>query len=168
MEFLLFVIFALGAIIPGFLVITRRNPIHSAIALIFSLLSVAGLFALLTASFIAIIQVLVYAGAIMVLMLFVIMMLNLKEEDLLQERKDLIWLLGIFLSVLVFYELVKTLPAAYLKTPGLSITGFGSLREIGKLLFAEYLLPFELISVLLLIAIVGAVILSKKRLRPYE
>jgi NADH-quinone oxidoreductase subunit J len=166
MEWLLFIFFALGAIISGFLVITRRNPIHSAIALIFSLLSVAGLFALLTASFIAIIQVLIYAGAIMVLMLFVIMMLNLKEEDLLQERKDLIWLLGILLSVLVFYELVKTLPETYSKSPDLTITGFGSLTEIGKLLFTEYLLPFELISILLLIAIIGAVILSKRRLRP--
>ena len=168
MEFLLFVIFALGAIIPGFLVITQRNPIHSAIALIFSLLGVAGLFALLTASFIAIIQVLIYAGAIMVLMLFVIMMLNLKEEDLFQERKDLIWLLGILLSVLVFYELVKTLPEAYPNRPGLVMTGFGSLTEIGKLLFAEYLLPFELISILLLIAIIGTVILSKRHLKPYE
>jgi NADH-quinone oxidoreductase subunit J len=168
MELPLFVLLALGAIISGFLVITQRNPIHSAIALIFSLLSVAGLFALLTASFIAIIQVLIYAGAIMVLMLFVIMMLNLREEDLLQERKDLIWLLGIFLSVLVFYELVKTLPGTYSKSPDSTIVGFGSLTEIGKLLFAEYLLPFELISILLLIAVIGAVILSKRRLRPND
>jgi NADH-quinone oxidoreductase subunit J len=168
MELLLFIIFSLGTVISGLLVITRHNPIHSAIALIFSLLGVAGLFALLTASFIAIIQVLIYAGAIMVLMLFVIMMLNLKEEELLAERKDLIWLLGIFISVFVFYELMKIIPQAYPKSPGLLDPGFGTITEIGKLLFAEYLLPFELISILLLVAIIGAVILSKRRLRPYQ
>jgi len=168
MEILLFVIFSLMALVGAFLVISSQNPIHSAISLICSLLGVAGLFALLTAPFMAIIQVLIYAGAIMVLMLFVIMMLNLSKEDLAWDRRDIIWPLGIVLSLLVFYEFIQVVPRYLSPSPQGPGPGFGSITEIGRLLFKEYLLPFELISVLLLIGILGAVVLSKRRGRPYS
>lgn len=165
MELFLFVIFSAGAIAGSFLVVMSRNPMQSAIFLIFSMLCLAGLYALLQASFIAIIQILIYAGAVMVLMLFVIMMLNLREEEMRWEKKDVSWVLGIIASLVVLFEFARFL----ISFPALQAQrlpdNFGTVGEVGKILFKEYLLPFELISVLLLIGIIGSVIYSRKKIK---
>ena len=165
MELFLFIILSAGAIAGSLLVVMRRDPMQSAIFLIFSMLCLAGLYALLQASFIAIIQILIYAGAVMVLMLFVIMMLNLREEEMRWERKDGFWVLGIIASLVVLFEFARFL----ISFPTLQAQplpdSFGTVGEIGKILFKEYLLPFELISVLLLIGIIGSVIYSRKKIK---
>ena len=164
MEYL-FWLFSIVTLGGGLLAVTRRNPLHCAIFLILSLMGVAGLYALLQASFIAVIQILIYAGAVMVLMLFVIMMLNLRDEDLLWERKGLVSLIGAALAILVLYEFRKMFRKAVFPTVMEVKEGFGGIGEMGRLLFGEYMLIFELISVLLLIAVIGAVLLAKGRVQ---
>lgn len=165
MEPYFFWLFSIMAIGSGLLAVTRRNPMQCGVFLILSLLGVAGLYALLEASFIAVIQILIYAGAVMVLMLFVIMMLNLRDEDLLWERRGLVSAIGAGLALFVLYEFRKMLGKAAHPAAVEAGEGFGAIGEIGRLLFSEYLLVFELISVLLLVAIIGAVILSRKQIQ---
>jgi len=160
MEVVLFWVFAILSVGGGVMVVLHRNPMNSAISLVVTMLCLAGLYVLLMGAFIAVIQVLVYAGAVMVLMLFVIMMLTLREDALQREGQPAVWVLaGIvgFLVVLRLARLFPSTPAALPATPD-----FGSIEAVGSQLFSHYLLPFELTSVLLLIAIVGAVILAKR------
>lgn len=170
METLFTVIFSLLAVAGGVLTITRRNPLASAVSLVVSFLAVAGLYALLSAPFVAVMQVLVYAGAIMVLVLFVIMLLNLPEEEFAQEKISRIRLfLGILIGVpllLVFVYTWATVDFEHLRAgpEGKTAPSFGSIHSVGELMFTDYLYPFEIISVLLLVAIVGAVILAKRHL----
>ncbi|MDP6561226.1 MAG: NADH-quinone oxidoreductase subunit J [Candidatus Binatia bacterium] len=161
MELFLFKLFSIVAIGSGLLAVTRRNPMQCAIFLILSLLGVAGLYSLLQASFIAVIQILIYAGAVMVLMLFVIMMLNLRDEDMLWERRGLLSVVGASLALFVLYQFWKVLGKVDFPTAVEVGKEFGAIGELGRLLFSEYLLIFELISVLLLVAVIGAVILSR-------
>ena len=161
MELFLFKLFSIVAIGSGLLAVTRRNPMQCAIFLILSLLGVAGLYSLLQASFIAVIQILIYAGAVMVVMLFVIMMLNLRDEDMLWERRGLLSVVGASLALFVLYQFWKVLGKVDFPTAVEVGKEFGAIGELGRLLFSEYLLIFELISVLLLVAVIGAVILSR-------
>ncbi len=149
------------------LVVTRRNPVIAALYLVLNLFTLAGLYLTLHAQFIAVIQVLVYAGAIMVLFLFVIMLLNLGDEQRLKERLSLKKLIAVGLSVGLLLQLIYivgyldvTLPEGKL-SQGVEI---GTVEYIGKKLFTEFLFPFEVTGIILLVAIVGAVILAKKRL----
>jgi NADH-quinone oxidoreductase subunit J len=134
----------------------------SAIYLVITMLCLAGFYVLLHGAFVAVIQVLIYAGAVMVLMLFVIMMLNLREESLQREGSLPGWIIagviGLFL-VLKLGGLFGLAGRADLAAP---TEGFGTLQSMGTTLFGTYVLPFELTSVLLLIAIIGAVILAKR------
>jgi NADH-quinone oxidoreductase subunit J len=166
MQDALFYLLAFLTLVFGFLVIANpfsRNPVTSAMFLVLTIVSLAGLFVLLHAFFLAAVQVLVYAGAVMVLFLFVIMLLDLKAEE---RRKIKVSgvvggvvsvgaILGIFLSRLAHAPLGAT-EAQTLE---------GGTARLGKLLFTEYLLPFEIVSVLLLVAMVGVVLLSKKELK---
>lgn len=168
MYALMFYLLALLAVFCAFMVVANpwsRSPVTSALFLVVSILALAGLFVLLHAFFLAAIQVLVYAGAVMVLFLFVIMLLNLKEE----ERRQWHWV-----GAVCGAALVASLAFLVLRT--LSVTGSfvapvpgppleGSTEPLGLLLFTRYLLPFEMISVLLLVAIVGTVLLSKRVLK---
>jgi NADH-quinone oxidoreductase subunit J len=147
-------------------VITRKNPIHSAVFLVLTFLCVAVLYLLLYSQFIAIIQVIVYAGAIVTLILFVIMLLDLEEE--LRSGLKLLYskVLGGALAVLFLFGIIYSVAAKPLTgkvgpyPPGkLS----DNVRAVGEVLFTQYLFPFEIVSVLLVAAIVGAVVLSKKR-----
>ena len=154
------------ALISGVLVVFQTHPLRSALWLIVNFFAVAGIYLLLHAEFIAAIQIIVYAGAIMVLFLFVIMLLNLRQpEEPTKEPYSAQKVVGVALSaaaaLFISYGLaqVKMSPAAPAK-PGL-----GNTESIAKLLFTDYLLPFEVTSVLLLVAIVGAVVLSKSKLR---
>ena len=154
------------ALISGVLVVFQTHPLRSALWLIVNFFAVAGIYLLLHAEFIAAIQIIVYAGAIMVLFLFVIMLLNLRQpEEPSKEPYAAQKVAGVTLSVaaalFLSYGLVrvKMTPAVAAK-PGL-----GNTESIAKLLFTDYLLPFEVTSVLLLVAIVGAVVLSKSKLK---
>lgn len=161
---ILFYVFAFLTLACGVLVIVTRNPVTSAIFLVLTIISMAGLFVLLHAFFLAAVQVLVYAGAVMVLFLFVIMLLDLKEEE---RRK--IKRLGLFAGLVsvgaiagIFVKsVIATQPGGDLPAPQLE----GSPVALGSMLFRDYLLPFEIVSVLLLVAMVGVILLSKKDLK---
>ena len=162
-----FIIFGLAAVVSAIMVISFRNPMASAIALIVTLCSIAGLFATIGATFVAALQVIVYAGAIMVLFLFVIMLLNLKKDEFGPEKRKIQRSLAIILGVLLVFEIALLLQAG-LGDLGPSPAGdkgsFTSITELSGLLFTRYLFPFEVTSLLLLVAIVGAVVLAKKKL----
>ncbi|MFQ5707779.1 MAG: NADH-quinone oxidoreductase subunit J [bacterium] len=162
----LFFLFATVAIASAILMIVHRNPIYCALFLIVTLFSLAGLYVLLNAPFIAAVHMIVYAGAIMVLFLFVIMLLNL-SSDMAKERSNRVpQVLGVLIAGLFLVELfyfVKT--GVSVPTTVGQATQVGDTASIGKLLFTRYLFPFEIASVLLLSAIVGSVVLAKRRLR---
>jgi NADH-quinone oxidoreductase subunit J len=160
----LFYVFAVLTLLCGILVIANpfsRSPVTSAMFLVLTIISMAGLFVLLHAFFLAAVQILVYAGAVMVLFLFVIMLLDLKEED--RRKIKVFGLVGGLVSVgaiagIFMKSLVSIKPAA--APPTLE----GETYALGKLLFTQYTLPFEIVSVLLLVAMVGVILLSKKKL----
>jgi NADH-quinone oxidoreductase subunit J len=163
----LFYVFAALTLVCGALVVANpfsRNPVTSAMFLVLTIVWLAGLFVLLHAFFLAAVQVLVYAGAVMVLFLFVIMLLDLKEEERRRIRAfglvaglvSVAAVVGIFLRALL-----HTRPGRDLPPPTIE----GTTAPLGKLLFTEFLLPFEIVSVLLLVAMVGVILLSKRELK---
>jgi NADH-quinone oxidoreductase subunit J len=163
----LFWIFALLMLIFGVAVVVNRNPVASALSLVVSFLGLAALFMSLDAYFIGIIQVLVYAGAVMVLFLFIIMLLDLRAE----ERRQISWLastgavavaLALFLQI--FYVVSHFKPAAQ-PFPHLARSTTDDVRNIGSLLFGNYNLPFQIIGVLVLVATIGVVLLSRREPR---
>ena len=164
---ILFYVFAFLTLACGVLVVANpfsRNPVTSAMFLVLTIISLAGLFVLLHAFFLAAVQVLVYAGAVMVLFLFVIMLLDLKVEER-RRVKTLVAVAGLVAVGAILGVFVKSLRAAH---PGGNLpvpTVEGATIPLGKLLFTQYLLPFEVVSVLLLVAMVGVVLLSKKDLK---
>jgi NADH-quinone oxidoreductase subunit J len=162
----LFYCFAFLTVLFGFLVVFNpfsRNPVTSAMFLVLTIASMAGLFVLLHAFFLAAVQILVYAGAVIVLFLFVIMLLDLKQEE---RRK--IKTVGAILGVVsvgailgIFLASLKQSAPTFPDVPALE----GATVPLGQLLFTQYLLPFEIVSVLLLVAMVGVILLSKKDLK---
>ncbi|MDP3181806.1 MAG: NADH-quinone oxidoreductase subunit J [Desulfobaccales bacterium] len=163
---ILFFILAGVALVSGVLVVFQRHPLRSALWLIVNFFAVAGLYLLAHAEFIAAIQIIVYAGAIMVLFLFVIMLLNLRLPEAVGKFPHIgqkilgIALAGFTALILIYGFSLAKLPPAKEAAPGL-----GNTEAIAKSLFTDYLLPFEVTSVLLLVAIVGAVVLAKTRLK---
>ncbi|HSB70347.1 MAG TPA: NADH-quinone oxidoreductase subunit J [Candidatus Methylomirabilis sp.] len=168
MELVLFAGLALVASVSGLLVIIQRHAVYSALFLIITMGSLAGLYILLDAHFVWAVQVLVYAGAIMVLFLFVIMLLNLPREETPWAPRDLKRIVGaIILSVALLAELLVVVGRQFTLTPIASaakVEGFGTTQMIGRLLFSDFLFPFEITSIILLVAIVGAMVLAKKHL----
>jgi NADH-quinone oxidoreductase subunit J len=165
--------YSLSALILVFavLVISTRNPVHSALFLVGNFLCVAMLYVVLHAEFLAVIQVLVYAGGIMVLYLFVVMLVNLKRapeavED--PRRRERLGLLvsGAVLAQLVAISLYSFAAAPPAPAPGAPTpaTGLGNVEAVGWLLYVDYVIPFEVASVLLLVAMVGAIVLAKREL----
>jgi NADH-quinone oxidoreductase subunit J len=162
-----FYAFALMALAGGLLTITRRNAVHSAMWLIVSLSGVSGLYLLQRAEFLFAVQIVLYVGGIMVLFLFVIMLVNLDEAAKVRQFNKQWWLVlvcvaGVGMEVIYFirkgageFRLAEPVPAA-------AITE-GNVQRIADVLFSEYLLPFEIASVLLLVAVIGSVIMAKKR-----
>lgn len=167
MQDLLFYVFAAMALGCALLVVANpfsRNPVTSALFLVLAIVALAGLFVLLHAYFLAAVQILVYAGAVMVLFLFVIMLLDLKAE----ERRRIRRVGGVAALAVVGGITALLLGAVTGAGPGAGLppaTLEGTAEPLGRMLFTEYLLPFELLSVLLLAAMVGVVLLSKKDLR---
>jgi len=165
MELIFFYLFAGVSVISSILVISFRNTLSSAVSLVLALFGVACLFALLGAHFLAAMQILIYAGAVMVLFVFVIMLLNLGREELLRIKMSFSAVVGILFGGYLATLLVLRL--GYLSEPFRpleAVQDYGTVRGVGKLLFTDYLVPFELTSILLLVAIVGAVVLAKKEI----
>lgn len=164
MELIAFIVLAGLAVISAVVVVWRTNPVISALALAFNLVAIAGLYLLLGAQFIALLQVIVYGGAIMVLILFVIMLLNLPTQA--NEGSGLFqrWLapaLGFAFVVILGVALLTTKGGAAL---GPASPEFGTVSSVGRELFGKFFYAFEAISLLLVVAMVGAVLLAKKRL----
>jgi len=167
LETVVFYVFAALALAGALMVISFKNPVSSALSLVLTLFSTAVLFVLLLAHFIAAVQILVYAGAIMILFLFTVMFLNLKSGALKFESTNLGFKVSILMVILLFVGYFASLgfKSGILKRDlGVSeMDGFGSIQGVGTTLFTEYLLPFELTSVLIIVAIIGVVVIAKKR-----
>jgi NADH-quinone oxidoreductase subunit J len=166
MDVPLFLLFAAIAVICAVNLVVQRHPITSALSLVGVMGALAVLYLLLGAEFIAAVQIVVYAGAIMVLFVFVIMLLNAGGEPPHVGRSQMVRWLGIPLFTvfvgLVSYIVQRVAPAGAEVSFG-RFTG-GSPRDVGRILFTEYLLPFEATSVLVLIAILGAIVLARKEI----
>ena len=165
---MLFYVFGAIAVAASLLVIAQKNPIYSVLLLIASFGALSGLYVMLDAPFVAVIQIIVYAGAIMVLFLFVVMLLNAPHED--TERDERVHplmhpvavRLGAALAIALVVELVWALTAGGGESGGFNSGAVSSVNAIGKSLFTEYAFPFEVTSVLILVAMVGAVILARR------
>ncbi len=150
-------------------VITSRNPVHSALFMLPLFFHVAGIFVLLNAEFVAAVQILVYAGAILVLFLFVIMLLNVRGEEegkIFQDNWPVAVPLGITLGGIIMVALLHS------QTRGVhgaytieAVKVLGNSEAVGRVLYTDFLFPFEVASVILLVAMVGAIVLASKRLR---
>jgi len=166
----LFYIFAAAAVISAVLVIVRRDAVSSALSLLVTLFSLAGIYILLNAQFVAAVQVLVYAGAIMVLFLFVIMLLNMRtgEEAAWPQPRGRVWkTLGVLLALALTFIMylsyrAVTLTGATGQVTDELVSREGNTEVIASALFTDYLFPFELASILLLAAMIGAVALARR------
>lgn len=167
METGLFYFFASIALVAAVNVLVQRRVFYSAVSLIIALSAIAGIYLILEAPFIAAVQVIVYAGAIMVLFLFVIMLLDPFSSGALSDKKKSLAYVGILLGTIamsLLYTLLRAHEQARVpRFADIAPEGFGSVRYIGEILFKDYLLPFEATSVLILVAIMGAVILAKRK-----
>jgi NADH-quinone oxidoreductase subunit J len=170
LDAIFFYTFGALAVGASLLVIGQRNPVYSVLLLIASFAALAGLYILLDAPFTAVTQIIVYAGAIMVLFLFVVMLLNVPREDAAEyDRSHPLnrpgaRRFGAVLSVALVAELVWALSYVFRRGAALSDTSAGtvsSVREIGRVLFTDYAFPFEVTSILILAAMVGAIVLAK-------
>lgn len=163
MERVLFYVFGGLAVVASLWMVTRRNPLASALALVVAFLSIAGLYAVLQAHLLFAIQLWVYAGAVMVLVLFVIMLLNLRDE--MAHPKPLgtgRFLLGGLVVAALAWKSLAVLASVRQSPPALS-PGFGTVAGVSRVLFTQYVLQFEVISILLLAVIVAVVVLAKRR-----
>jgi NADH-quinone oxidoreductase subunit J len=170
-EHLVFYAFAAVTVLGSLFVIVQRNPIYSVLSLIAAFFGLSGLYVLLDAPFVAIVQIIIYAGAIMVLFLFVVMLLNVPREDAAEwDRTHPLYRpwprrIGALLAVLLVAQLVWAL----LRTPGIGdgvgvqSAGLSDVGELGRVLFTDYMFAFEVTSILILAAMVGAVILARRQ-----
>lgn len=160
---ILFLAFAALAVVAAFNVILQRNPIYSAIGLIVVLCSLAAIFLTLSAQFIAAIQIIVYAGAIMVLFVFVIMLLNVRAEEAHVDRMKYLKFLAVPLFLALIGEVMAVLRT--IGNPPASGNNTGTVEWIAEGMFKQYVLPFEATSVLILMAIVGSMLLARRESR---
>jgi NADH-quinone oxidoreductase subunit J len=163
-----FAYFAISMTVLSLLVVTRRNPVHSVLLMLVLFVHIAVLYLFLNAEFLAAIQIIIYAGAILVLFLFVIMLLNLKQEETVKKYQSqwpisagIAIVFAIFLSMVVGKITVMPPLGEYSIE---AIKAEGSMMTIGMVLYTKYLLPFEIASLVLLVALIGAVVLAKKRI----
>ena len=168
-QAILFYVFAAMTLGGGLLTITRKNAVHSALFLIVSLMGVAGLYLLQQAEFLFAVQIVLYIGGIMVLFLFVIMLVNLDEAAKEKQFNGQWWIALVCVALVgaqVTYFLVKGSGAFRIASPAAvtQTAGPGNTELLADLLFTKYLLPFEIASILLLVAVVGSVVMAKKRI----
>ena len=163
---ILFGILALLTLLSAVFMISAHRPIDAALSFIVTLVSLSGLFALLGSTFLFAVQIIIYAGAILSLILFIIMYLNIKDDNLPQEPHKVRWMLGTAAAVAPFcLILIQLVAKTEFPPPADAVEGFGSITTIGLDLYSKWVLPFELISILLLVALIGAVTLAKKEER---
>ena len=160
---ILFSVLALVAIVSSIVMVTAYRPIDSALSFIVTLISVAALFGLMNATFLFVVQIIIYAGAILSLILFIIMFLNIKDENLPDEKYKNRWLIGVSLIIMPFWAILADLIirsniSMSIATP----QNFGTIKDVGFTLFSKWVLPFELVSILLLVALIGSVTLAKR------
>lgn len=160
----LFLGFAVLAVLGAAGLVVFRHPMNGAMSFVVTLISLAGLYALLSAKLIFALQLIVYAGAIMSLIVFIIMFLNIQSSDLPKEETKLVYILGGLVVVLpiglFLAKIVKSLP---LSSAAILGNDFGGVKQVGLLLFKDWLVPFEIVSILLLISLIGAVVLAGKK-----
>lgn len=162
---ILFAVLSFIAILSGILVIFSRNPVYSVLFLIVTFFAIAGHYILLNAQFLAVVHIIVYAGAIMVLFLFVIMMLNL-NRDTEPHKPEWVKIAAVIAGGILMITLVASLKGAdALHRAQPNRTDIGLVKNLGKVLFNDFLVPFEISSVLFLAAMVGAVMLGKKNIK---
>ncbi len=174
MEMVMFFILAIVAVAAGIGVVAQRNAARSALFLLTNFCCLAGLYLLLNAQFVAIVQIVVYAGAVVVLFLFVVMLLGAESARSVHEeapdpatrssrqrRQRFQWIAGVVLGVLLLASLIWALVPG--PVPDQALVETDNVREIGAALLTDFAIPFELVSVVLLVAIIGAVVLAKKK-----
>ena len=167
-KWFIFVVAALVAVGSSLMMVTRKNPIHSALWLIVTFFSVAVLYVTLNATFIAVAQVMVYAGAIMMLVLFVIMLIHLEWGEQRGTKKSFLKVIGALITIILF---LQVLAGVYTYSnagqhgvyTAQKVAEIGNTRAVGTLLYGKYAFAFEVASILLLVGIVGAVLLARKR-----
>ncbi|MBI4633602.1 MAG: NADH-quinone oxidoreductase subunit J [Deltaproteobacteria bacterium] len=167
-KWLMFIVAAALSIVGSLMMVTRRNAIHSALWMIATFIAIAVIYVMQNAQFIAIAQIMVYAGAIMMLILFVIMLVNLEKDSVPERKFSSRKFTGAVITIMLFFEIL-VIATAYQITGREAVYSAsmlertGNVRVMGSLLYGQYLFPFELASILLLIGIVGAVILAKRK-----
>ena len=166
LTFIFFAILAILSVASAIVTISAKNPVVSAISLVFHFFMLAGLYLTLNAQFVAAIQILVYAGAIMVLVIFVIMLLNLGNEESLKEKINVRKGIAILLAcvLVVQFIMIFLLNKDAGTKPAENASSLSTVESVGHALFTNYLVPFEAISILLLLAIIGAIVLAKRKL----
>ena len=170
-DALLFYAFAAVSVIGSLLVVLQKNPVYSVLAIIGSFFGLAGLYVLLEAPFVAVVQIIIYAGAIMVLFLFVVMLLNVPREDAAEwDRSHPLYrpmavrigaVLAVLLALQLGWALSRTTGLA--STVGEDTIAVSSVTELGRVLFTDYMFAFEVTSILIIASMVGAVVLARKR-----
>ena len=164
MELAAFVVLTALAFVSGVVVVTHKKQIVAALSLAANLVAIAGFYLLLQAQFLALVQVIVYAGAIMVLVLFVIMLLNLPDEARRHSGGRLQGVLGVLLALAFAVLLGLGLARGGATDFGAGSAAFGTVESVGRALFTRFFYAFEAISLLLVVAMIGAVLLAKRRL----
>ncbi len=166
-QLILFIVLAAVAAVSSVMMITRPNPVIAAVFLVLNFFALAGLYLLLNAQFIAVVQIIVYAGAIMVLFLFVLMLLNTEHEHKLFIDKKGIKLFAILISLFVFVQIAYLIffgnPSRTLTPNEAASVSVGTIQSIGQQLYTSYIIPFEVAGFLLLAATIGALVLAKKK-----
>ncbi|MDZ7681703.1 MAG: NADH-quinone oxidoreductase subunit J [Fodinibius sp.] len=162
-----FIFLAVLAVASALAMVINKNTVNSALFLVLNMVSLAGLFLLLKAQFLAIIQVLVYAGAIMVLFLFVIMLLNVQDEENLFNKFRIKYFVAFLLGVTVFSQILYSIGSFSDTLPAVSsqMAEVGTVEAIGDVLYSEYLLPFHIIAMLLTAAMNGALMVAQHKVR---
>jgi NADH-quinone oxidoreductase subunit J len=166
LDIISFIILAGGTLVGALATITRKNAVAAVMCLVGTFVAMAGLFATLSAHFIAVIQVLVYAGAIMVLFIFAVMIVSRDEEAPIALRGLLVRSTAILATGYLFYRIAWLVMQSrtsdvFMVSKSFPIPGYGTAASVGQLLFSDFLFPFEAVSLLLLVAVVGGVVLAR-------
>lgn len=163
-----FIFLAILAIASALAMVMSKNTVNSALFLVLNMVSLAGIYLTLQAQFLAIIQILVYAGAIMVLFLFVIMLLNLDAEESLFSTFRAKYFIAFLLGVAVLSQILYSIGSVSNTLPEISskMAEIGTVEAVGNVLFTDYLLPFEITAILLTAAVVGALIIAQHKIKP--
>jgi len=163
MEAVIFALLALGAVVSAVVMVMSRRPVHCAVAFLGTLVGLAGLYLMLIAQFIAILQIIIYAGAILVLFLFVIMLLHAHSGEGAVEKLRFQRPLGLILALMLFFGVSLVFLGSGLGEEAPPPEGMGTAEAVGTALFERFVLPFEVASIILLAGILGAVVLAKRR-----